>query len=249
MFDRWSTLSILIISSYGIAHADAKAVDVSEYPYHVSVEYNEAHNCAGVLLNEDWILTVASCVFRDGLTNLTVRVATSYPSSGGEQLKLQSVVIHDDFEPINNDNDIALLKLLYPLLFGNGKLPLLLPPADYQIADGTLAILTGWKSNEQGNSAPRLTVISTPIVNQTTCDASLPVFKELTDDMICAGHMTAGTERCQGDIGAPLVHEDLLVGVLSYGLGCLQPEIPAVYTRITSFVPWIISHTGNMDIF
>jgi secreted trypsin-like serine protease len=48
----------------------------------------------------------------------------------------------------------------------------------------------------------------------------------------------------QGDLGAPLVSEQTLIGILSYGLGCESNEYPGVYTRVSSYLPWIFQNSG-----
>ncbi|CAN7994996.1 unnamed protein product [Ixodes hexagonus] len=58
------------------------------------------------------------------------------------------------------------------------------------------------------------------------------------------------TDACSGDSGAPVVSlaEDgrfLIVGVVSYGIDCAVNGRPAVYTRISTFVPWILENVGK----
>lgn len=48
----------------------------------------------------------------------------------------------------------------------------------------------------------------------------------------------------QGDSGGPMVVKGnrgqyMLVGLISWGMGCALPKQPGVYTRITKFVNWI----------
>lgn len=59
---------------------------------------------------------------------------------------------------------------------------------------------------------------------------------------MCAGK--TGKDTCQGDSGGPLsIAENdgywYQYGVVSYGYGCGFRGYPGVYTRVTSFVPWI----------
>jgi len=52
----------------------------------------------------------------------------------------------------------------------------------------------------------------------------------------------------QGDSGGPLqvrayspMCDFDVVGITSFGLGCAEPDTPAVYTRVSKYVPWIES--------
>ena len=68
----------------------------------------------------------------------------------------------------------------------------------------------------------------------------------MTEDMICAYAMEAGTSTCQGDSGGPLVAADpdqcdalTLVGVASWGVECGEPGHPGFYAEVSHFIPWL----------
>ena len=57
----------------------------------------------------------------------------------------------------------------------------------------------------------------------------------------------------QGDSGGPLVCQDAhgywsLVGVFTFmAIGCSVPARPPVFTRVTSFLPWIAHAQGELN--
>lgn len=68
------------------------------------------------------------------------------------------------------------------------------------------------------------------------------------ESQICAGG-ESGLASCAGESGAPLMLEEVgksrqfLIGVSSYGpRNCDSGEYPGVFTRISSFLPWILDN-------
>lgn len=55
-----------------------------------------------------------------------------------------------------------------------------------------------------------------------------------------------------GDSGGPLMLQQnlenqenvyfILIGIVSYGYECAKDDFPGVYTRVSSFLPWIQQH-------
>jgi secreted trypsin-like serine protease len=69
----------------------------------------------------------------------------------------------------------------------------------------------------------------------------------LLDTQMCAGHPSRDT--CQGDSGGPLqikLHYEsklvpFVVGITSFGPEPCGVDKPAIYTRVSSYIPWIES--------
>lgn len=62
--------------------------------------------------------------------------------------------------------------------------------------------------------------------------------------MLCAGHREGGKDACQGDSGGPLVARNALIGVVSWGIGCGNPEFPGVYANVANLREWILNSSG-----
>ncbi|CAL1268298.1 unnamed protein product [Larinioides sclopetarius] len=104
-----------------------------------------------------------------------------------------------------------------------------------------------------------------PVVNNEECRRSysrvagsrLP--KGINNDFLCAGPEDGSKDACQGDSGCPLMyrHTDydfpadvpterwVLVGIVSFGYRCLEPGFPGVYTRVSSYMTWILRNIQN----
>ncbi|KAJ0021978.1 hypothetical protein NQD34_009468, partial [Periophthalmus magnuspinnatus] len=82
-----------------------------------------------------------------------------------------------------------------------------------------------------------------PIISTKKCNSSCMYNGEITSRMLCAGYTEGKVDACQGDSGGPLVCQDdnvwRLVGVVSWGTGCAEPNHPGVYTKVAEFLGWI----------
>ena len=58
----------------------------------------------------------------------------------------------------------------------------------------------------------------------------------------------SGHDSCQGDSGSPLIirrdsaSPAFLYGIVSFGTKICGSGVPGVYTRIETYIPWILSH-------
>ncbi|XP_012525223.2 trypsin-1 [Monomorium pharaonis] len=240
-------LFFCVLLVYTVNTEKYEYVVIEDYPYHVSIQIAGRHVCSGAFIHESWIMTTASCVFHAHKSTISVRVRSSFISMDGDVLEIDNIVVHENFHQHLYFNDIALMKLKSPAEFGEKLLPIGLPEKENEeLLDGTRCVVTGWKRT-LGSHPPLgawLTATAVAIVNQRTCKAVMPSYKPLSKGMLCAANVTRSSETCQGDLGAPLVSAQMLIGILSYGLGCETGIHPGVYTRVSSYLPWIFMYTG-----
>lgn len=71
--------------------------------------------------------------------------------------------------------------------------------------------------------------------------------ERITSETLCAYSNERGRGMCYGDSGGPLVDGNRLIGLVSW---CVDYAIgrPDVFTRISSYVPWIIDNTGLIPV-
>lgn len=129
---------------------------------------------------------------------MTVRVGSSFRNSGGVIVSLETYHQHPAFDYWNIDYDISILHLASELSFSSvvGTVPL--PVLNQDIAGGTLAVVTGWGTTEEGGSLPlQLQAVNVPIVTLEECRAAYGS-SAVTERMICAGIIEeGGKDACQ----------------------------------------------------
>ena len=150
--------------------------------------------------------------------------------SSGERLHAVRVFRHETYgTPSGSSNDVALIELsraarVEPYRVVTGTESALWKP-------GTTATVTGWGGRVftgiDGGS-DELEEVQVPIQPDAACDRTYSVtlgYDAAT--MLCAGDVTGGRDACQGDSGVLLTALDgstpVLVGVVSFGLGCAFP--------------------------
>ncbi|KAM3965454.1 transmembrane protease serine 9-like [Aphomia sociella] len=172
---------------------------------------------------------------------------------------ISRIIVHPNYEPPKKYFDIALMELANEILFSKKVQPACLwnKPDD---SFGSLATVTGWGIAKPGalNTSAILLAGDVDMINSTNCERLLKSssnrhWKGIKDNQLCAGKPKGGVDACQGDSGGPLqvkiplpkTYTDsegsmyYVIGVTSFGVGCALPNLPGVYTRVSSFLDWI----------
>ncbi|CAL8359355.1 unnamed protein product [Arctogadus glacialis] len=207
-------------------------------PFMASLNYGY-HFCGGVLINDQWVLSVAHCWYNPYYMQVMLGEHDLRVFEGTEQLvKTNTIFWHELYDYQTLDYDMMLIKLYHPVEVTQSVAPISLPTG---LPDGgMLCSVSGWGNMAMGgevNLPTRLQCLDVPIVEPVACEASYPGM--ITARMMCVGFMDGGRDVCNGDSGSPLVCEGVLTGLVSWGQGCAEPNYPGVYVKVFEYLSWI----------
>ncbi|XP_074191558.1 transmembrane protease serine 5 isoform X4 [Rhinolophus sinicus] len=200
-----------------------QAVAPGRWPWQASVALGSWHTCGGSVLAPHWVVTAAHCMHSFRLSPLSswrvhvglVSHSMVRPHQGAV---VERIIPHPLYSAQNHDYDVALLRLRTPLNF-----------------------------SAHGSDTLQDTVV--PLLSTQLCNSSCIYSGALTPRMLCAGYLDGRADACQGDSGGPLVCPDggtwHLVGVVSWGRGCAEPNHPGVFAKVAEFLDWIHDTAGS----
>merc|ERR1712080_431885 len=156
----------------------------------------------------------------------------------------------------NAKYDITVLKLKNPVNYHNSpNINSVCLPSQGADFTGKRCWVSGWGKNAFGYSGQYSNIlkeVDVPILSPYDCESRLRAtrlghkynFDEYS--FVCAGG-ESGKDSCEGDGGSPLVCEQngvwYLAGLVAWGIGCANPNIPGVYVNIPSFSDWIVQNS------
>ncbi|XP_071526305.1 uncharacterized protein [Panulirus ornatus] len=233
--------------------------EVHEYPWHVGLVSapGTAPFCGASIINSKWIMTAAHCVEDLGPGDFLAligdhkwHVLSETPVT--DFLDIEEVIVHNKYDSGTFNNDIALLKVVNPIVFPSNNLiaPVCLPTDSAENYKNIEATVTGWGTLTEGGLQPnQLREVTVMTMTNGKCKDKYGT-SAITSNMICAGVSEGGKDSCQGDSGGPLVTAGdvseafmVQIGVVSWGTGCARPNYPGVYTRVTRYLDWIAEIT------
>ncbi|MEU1672834.1 serine protease [Streptomyces roseifaciens] len=239
-----------------------QAVRASEAPWVVALGSRQRFGaaragqfCGGVLVGRRTVVTAAHCLSREVLgvdvseaRDLRVIVGRDdLRGAVGAEVEPRETWVNPGFDPATNAGDLAVLTLRNPV-----PESYVIPVAqqgDAAYRVGAKATVYGWGDViGNGTYSEILRGARVRVLQDAACERAYPgsadgVFRRAS--MLCAGAPLGGRDACQGDSGGPLVAQGKLVGLVSWGAGCGQPQYPGVYTRMSAYTALVAAHSGE----
>ncbi|XP_017046484.1 spaetzle-processing enzyme-like [Drosophila ficusphila] len=209
--------------------------------------------CAGSLINKRYVVTAAHCINPGRLLLKMVRlgehnISTAIDCVNNEcapphlDIAIKEKIIHEGYDSQSLRNDIALLRLEYPIYYSNAIKPIcVIPSYDFNnhfFINESMTV-AGWGVTQTGRRSDVLRRTTVKGRDSTKCTQP---FREST---LCA-LSTDGTDTTRGDSGGPLmarmgnpINESVyLAGITSYGSENYGMT-GSFYTRTEYFIDWI----------
>ncbi|CAO1320913.1 unnamed protein product [Diamesa hyperborea] len=244
-----------------------------EFPWMVMVLekqfiFNDISNvyiCGGSLIHPSIVLTAAFKVLNETKKVLSVRAGEYDTHTSREPLEFVEsnvayIVKHEKYQEVSGTYNIALLFLETPFERNLHINTICLPPPNFNF-DDSRCFVTGWgkdKFGEEGRFQDILKKIEVPVVGRQRCtkmfqNAQWGRTFELNESLICAGG-EIGRDACKGDEGSPLVcpvpgneGHYYQAGIVAWGIGCGQVNVPTAYTDVAFFFDWISKQMESFD--
>uniref|UniRef100_A0A4X2KYK0 Peptidase S1 domain-containing protein n=1 Tax=Vombatus ursinus TaxID=29139 RepID=A0A4X2KYK0_VOMUR len=222
-----------------------------KWPWQVSLWYRGLFICGGSLIDYKWVLTATHCfqkstdpnAYKIFLGNNKLQKENGHSF----QVSVRKIFSHPNFKKNHPfESDIALLELKSSVASSPYILPICLPaPGLYY--ERKSCWITGWGTLTE--TEIYLQEANIPVIDNHTCSSfyGVPiegnVIYEIKEDMLCAGDIINQRAICVGDSGSPLVCEFsetwIQVGIASWGMACVPPVSPSVFSRVSYYLDWI----------
>lgn len=206
--------------------------------------------CGATAISRRWAVTAAHCVngaagkilIGRGKTAILVNPARR---GVGKRYYLERAFTHPNWRANSSNqlSDVALLKTMRPMPVRPLRLNVRKDLPALNSAERVYGF--GERVLDVPSSIPTflqqadVTDLAGPY--STTCGKYGSSYNRISQ--LCSGRVAGGVDACYGDSGGPLVATILgtrrLVGIVSSGIDCADPDYPGLYTRVSTFAHWI----------
>ncbi|MBF4258239.1 GlyGly-CTERM sorting domain-containing protein [Vibrio anguillarum] len=277
MMNKWVVLFSSLAFSGNVFAVDAQPyivngtdASVTEFPSIASLffdqiayngSYGKGSYCGASLLNNQYVLTAAHCVYGNSANQLftsvvpKLQIETDFPYNILEKARVAEIYYPSTYNSTTFLDDIAILKLEAPLTMLSSADYLTRPTANsdstYRSLSETFIAVGHGNTSSNIDTKTYLQKTNLAYVANSSCIYSSTA---VPDTNLCmSGSISALTSlknaTCQGDSGGPLFWHNggnyIQVGITSFGPNtkCGDPLItaPSVFTEILDYSTWIES--------
>jgi len=248
---------------------DLSNSQVSIFKRDLSTRYlsTSANAGFGNLISDQWVITPAHLVYdcdshykeyyeeRNELKYIVhdyschLKVGVVAQGSDGEgTYQITRFIVNPNYQELEVNHDIALLKLARPVEFSARVSPICLAKPNLDPTDLDLK-MSGWLRNRYssvGKSFLKLKESNVIVKSNKDCEQSRLTF---TENSLCVLPKFGNKNTCGGDSGAPLAFQDEqkrwnLIGFATFGESECKKRAFELHMKIENYLDWIKGITG-----
>ncbi|KAJ2952791.1 hypothetical protein O0L34_g7150 [Tuta absoluta] len=226
--------------------------NIQQYPFAVALLLSRSgsvhsQSCGGAIINNRSVLTAAHCFMYDPQTiQWRSRVGSSNANSGGLVYNTNQIINHPQFNRNSLDMDFAIIRIQGNFIFNNNVANGSIAGPNYPVPDNAPVWAIGWGRTcyLYCPGSEQLRHVQVWTTNLNTCRSRYQERNlQVTNNMLCSGWLdVGGRDACQGDSGGPLIHNNVIVGVTSWGHECAHERYPGVNARVSVASNWIVAN-------
>ncbi|XP_047526431.1 chymotrypsin-1-like [Pieris napi] len=221
--------------------------------YQVSIRVHRGrkdfHTCGGSIINEEYVLTAAHCIYRKNMKEMSIVVGSHTIDKGGNRYKIKKLIPHLDYYKPTVKNDIGIVQIQGKIKYNDKVQPIELLKEMAPI--GKKCLFTGWGYTDlKGKTLPNnLQMLEFETISNDDCTKQLksspyPKLVPVNAGQLCAKRPN-NKGACYGDSGGPLVIQDdknktVQIGVVSWVVPCAE-QYPDVFNSVHGYYDWIQS--------
>ncbi|XP_040596565.1 mast cell protease 8 [Mesocricetus auratus] len=230
-------VAVLPVSTEGGEIIWGKEAKPHSHPYMAFINYTDSKSqpsrCGGFLVEKDIVMTAAHCYSRK--LTVTLGAHNIKKKNNTQTIPVIKVICHKEYSSKKRVNDIMLLKLKHKAQINNAVKTIALPKSNDWVNPGQVCTVPGWGNEEHCHRPNKLREVKLEVQESKKCQK---MYKSYNNSIqFCVGNPEKNYATADGDSGGPFVCHGVAQGIVSQH-HCTG-DLPEVFTRISSFLPWI----------